>query len=106
LLICNTKGRCVFIFYDPNDESRDYDDDERFYEKSVYNEQYYLEREQELIRESNLEIEIKELDESNIQDTQAEDLLQLHFSQPGENNSRQAEPKPVNPSDDPGDLSF
>jgi hypothetical protein len=106
LLICNTKGRCVFIFYDPNDESRDYDDDERFYEKSVYNEQYYLERDQELIRESNLEIEIEELDENNIQDTQAEGLLQPPSSQPGENNSRQAAPKPGNSSDDPGDLSF
>ena len=84
------------MVYDPNDESRDYDDDERFYEESVYNEQYYLEREQELIRESNLEIEIEELDENNIQDTQAEGLLQPLSSQPGENNSRQAAPKPGN----------
>jgi hypothetical protein len=94
------------MFYDPNDESRVYDDDERFYEESVYNEQYYLEREQELIREFNLEIEIEELDENNTQDTQAEALLQPPSSQPRENNSRQAAPKPGNPSDDPGDLSF
>jgi len=84
------------MVYDPNDESRDYDDDERFYEESVYNEQYYLEREQELIRESNLEIEIEELDETYIQDIQAEALLQPPSSQPGENNSRQAAPKPGN----------
>jgi len=94
------------MVYDPNEDSRDYDDDERFYEETVYNEQYYLEREQELIRESNLEIEIEEFDENNIQDTQAEALLQPPSSQPGENNSRQAAPKLVNPSDGPGDLPF
>ena len=56
------------MLYVPNEESRDYDDDERFYEETVYNEQYYLEREQELIRESNLEIETEELDGNNIRD--------------------------------------
>jgi len=42
---------------DPND------DDEQFYSKTVYNEDYYLEQEKELIRQSNLELEFEELEE-------------------------------------------
>ena len=48
-------------YYDHDQGPYDYDDDERFYEETVYNEEYYLEREQELIRQSNLELELEEL---------------------------------------------
>jgi hypothetical protein len=34
--------------------------DERFYNETVYNDSYYFEREQELIRESNLELDYEE----------------------------------------------
>jgi hypothetical protein len=49
--------------YDHDQDLYDYDDDERFYEETVYNEEYYIERERELIRQSNLEIELEELEE-------------------------------------------
>jgi hypothetical protein len=48
--------------YDNNQDPYDHDDDERFYEESVYNEEYYIEQEQELIRQSNLDLELEELE--------------------------------------------
>lgn len=41
-----------------NYDDDSYNDDERFYEQTAYNEVYYIEQEQDLIRESNLEIEL------------------------------------------------
>ena len=38
--------------YDHDQDPYDYYDDERFYEETVYNEEYYIERERELIRQS------------------------------------------------------
>jgi len=53
--------------YDHDQDLYDYDDDERFYEETVYNEEYYIERERELIRQSNLEIELEYLEEKHYQ---------------------------------------
>ena len=50
---------------DHDREPYDYDDDERFYEETANNEEYYIDREQELIRQSNLELELEELEESH-----------------------------------------
>ena len=46
--------------YDHDQDLYDYDD-ERFYEETVYNEEYYIERERELIRQANLELELEDL---------------------------------------------
>jgi len=47
-------------------------DDERFYEETVYNEEYYIERERELIRQSNLELELEELEEKHVREMRKE----------------------------------
>ena len=52
--------------YDHDRDPDDYDDDERFYGETVYNEEYYIERERELIRQSNLDLELEELEERQI----------------------------------------
>jgi len=52
--------------YDHDQDPYDYYDDERFYEETVYNEEYYIERERELIRQSNLDLELEELEERQI----------------------------------------
>jgi hypothetical protein len=46
--------------YDHDQDPYDYDDDEKFYEETVYNEEYYTEQERELIRQSNLDLELEE----------------------------------------------
>jgi hypothetical protein len=61
--------------YDHNQDSYDYDDDEEFYEETIYNEEYYIERESELIRQSNLDLELEELEERQIRDIREEGLL-------------------------------
>jgi hypothetical protein len=61
--------------YDHDQDPYDYDDDERFYEETVYNEEYYIERERELIRQSNLDLELEELEERQIQEMREEGLL-------------------------------
>jgi hypothetical protein len=61
--------------YDHDQAPYDYDDDERFYEETVYNEEYYIERERELIRQSNLDLELEELEERQIQEMREEGLL-------------------------------
>lgn len=61
--------------YDHDQDPYDYDDDERFYEETVYNEEYYIERELELIRQSNLDLELEELEERQIQEMREEGLL-------------------------------
>jgi len=48
------------------------DDDERFYEETVYNEDYYIEQERELIRQSNIELEIEEIEEREIREMREE----------------------------------
>jgi hypothetical protein len=52
--------------YDHDQAPCDYDDDERFYEETAYNEEYYIERERELVRQSNLDLELEELEEKHI----------------------------------------
>ena len=61
--------------YDHDQDPYDYDDDERFYEETVYNEECYIERERELIRQSNLDLELEELEERQIQEMREEGLL-------------------------------
>jgi hypothetical protein len=61
--------------YDHDQDPYDYDDDERFYEETVYNEEYYIDRELELIRQSNLDLELEELEERQIQEMREEGLL-------------------------------
>jgi hypothetical protein len=56
------EGRPTDMSYYDHDQDPYLDDgDEQFYEETVYNEEYYIEREQELIRQSNLELEFEEL---------------------------------------------
>jgi hypothetical protein len=57
--------------------NRDYDedtheDDEKFYRETVYNEDYYLEQEQEMIRRSNLEFELERLEDEKIHEMREE----------------------------------
>jgi hypothetical protein len=52
--------------YDHDQDLYDHDDDERFYEQTAYNDEYYIERERESIRQSNLEIELEEIEEKHI----------------------------------------
>jgi len=61
--------------YDHDQDPYDYDDDEKFYEETAYNEEYYIERERELIRQSNLDLELEELEERQIQEMREEDRL-------------------------------
>jgi hypothetical protein len=61
--------------YDHDHDPYDYDNDERFYEETVYNEEYYIERERELIRQSNLDRELEELEEGQIREMREEGLL-------------------------------
>ena len=63
--------------YDHDRDPYDYDDDERFYEETVYNEEYYIERERELIRQSNLDLELEELEERQIQEMREEVFTRL-----------------------------
>ena len=61
--------------HDQDQDLYDDDDDEQFYEETVYNEEYYIERELELIRQSNLDLELEDLEERQIQEMREESLL-------------------------------
>lgn len=78
----------------------DNDDDERFYEETAYNEEYYIEREQELIREANLDLELEELEEEHIRQMREEGLLRPTPIKPVENES---ESDTESPLDQPAD---
>jgi hypothetical protein len=82
--------------YDLDKDPYDYDDDERFYEQTVYNEEYYIERERELIRQSNLDLELEELEERQIQEMREEGLLRLVLIKPGESESESEKESPLN----------
>ena len=69
--------------YDYDQDPYDYDDDERFYEETVYNEEYYIEQERELIRQSNLDLELEELEERQIREIREEGLLRPVLIKPG-----------------------
>jgi hypothetical protein len=89
---------------DHDREPYDYDDDERFYEETAYNEEYYIDREQELIRQSNLELELEELEESHIREMREEGLLRPVLIKPGE---RESEGEKESPLDQPmGGIPF
>ncbi len=75
----------------PTDHVRD----ERFYEETVYNEEYYIEQERELIRQSNLELEIEELEERHIREMREEGLLLPVLIKPGENKSEAENESPL-----------
>jgi len=82
--------------YDHDQEPYDYNDDERFYEETVYNEEYYIEREQELIRQSNLDLELEELEERQIRRMSEEGLLRPVLIKPGESESETEKDSPLN----------
>ena len=86
--------------YDHDQDPYDYDDDERFYEETVYNEEYYIEQERELIRQSNLDLELKELEERQIREIREEGLLRPVLSKPRE---RESETEKNSPLDQPVD---
>jgi hypothetical protein len=83
-----------------------YDNDEKFYRETVYNEDYYLEQEQEMIRQSNLELELERLENENIRAVREEGLLRPTLVKPGENDSEESEPASEGSSDDLADLPF
>ena len=81
---------------DHDQDPYDDDDDERFYEETTYNEEYYIERERELIRQSNLDLELEELEERHVREMREEDLLRPVFNKPGENESEAEKDSPIN----------
>ena len=90
--------------YDHDQDSYDFDDDKQFYEETVYNEEYYIERERELIRQSNLELELEELEESHIREMREECLMRPVIIKPGE---RESEGEKESPLDQPvGGIPF
>jgi hypothetical protein len=82
--------------YDHDQHPYDNDDDERFYEETAYNEEYYIERERELIRQSNLDLELEELEERRVREMREEDLLRPVFNKLGENESEAEKDSPLN----------
>ena len=90
--------------YDHDQDPYDYDDDERFYEETVYNEEYYIEQERELIRQSNLDLELEELEERQIREMREEGLQRPALIKPGESDS---EAEKESPLDQPaGEIPF
>ena len=90
--------------YDHDQDPHDYNDDERFYEETVYNEEYYIERERELIRQSNLDLEIEELEERHIREMREEGQTRPALIKPGES---EPESEKESPHDHPaGEIHF
>jgi hypothetical protein len=85
--------------YDHDQEPYDYDDDEKFYEETVYNEKYYIERERELIRQSNLDLELEELEEGQIRELREEGLPRPVLIKPGESWSEAEKESPIDQPD-------
>ena len=81
--------------YDHDQDLYDDDDDEWFYEETVYNEEYYIERERELIRQSNLDLELEEIEKRYVREIREEDLLRPVFNKPGENESEAEKELPL-----------
>ena len=78
--------------YDHDQDPYDYDDDEQFYEETVYNEEYYIEQERELIRQSNLDLE---LEERQIREIREEGLLRPVLIKSGESESETEKDLPL-----------
>ncbi len=81
--------------HDRDQDLYDYDDDERFYEETVYNEEYYVEWEQEMIRQSNLKLELDDLEEKHIRETREDGLLRPILIKPGESESEDENESPL-----------
>ena len=81
--------------YDHDQDSYDFDDDKQFYEETVYNEEYYIERERELIRQSNLDLELEELEERHTQEMREEGLPRPVLIKPGESESEAENDSPL-----------
>jgi hypothetical protein len=90
--------------YDHDQGLYDQDDDERFYEETVYNEEYYIDRELELIELSNLELELDELEERHVREMREEGLLRPVLIKPGESESDAEEGSP--PDQPAGEIPF
>jgi hypothetical protein len=82
--------------YNHDQDPYDYDDDEPFYEETVYNEEYYIERERELIRQSNLDLELEDLEERHIREMREEGLQRPVLIKPGESESEAEKESPLN----------
>jgi hypothetical protein len=80
--------------YDQDQDLYD-DDDEQFYEETVYNEEYYIEQERELIRQSNLDLELEEIEDRHIREMREEGLLRPVLIKPGENRSVAEKESPI-----------
>jgi hypothetical protein len=93
-----SEGRPIMPNYDRDRESYDFDDDERFYEETVYNEEYYIEQDLELIRQSNLDLEVEELEERHIREMREEGLLRPVPIKPGEPEPETENESPLNPA--------
>ncbi|HEU0176650.1 MAG TPA: hypothetical protein VFV58_20475 [Blastocatellia bacterium] len=81
--------------YDHDQDLDNYDDDERFYEETVYNEEYYIDRERELIRQSNLELELEDLEEKHLREIREEGLLRPVLIKPGDSESEAEKESPL-----------
>ena len=81
--------------YNHDQDPYDDDDDERFYEETVYNEEYYIEQERESIRQSNLELELEELEERHIREMREEGLLRPVLIKSGESESEAENESPL-----------
>jgi hypothetical protein len=105
LIICVRKGgQPIMSDYDHDQDPYDYDDDERFFEETVYNEEYYIERERELIRQSNLDMELEGLEEKHIRERREKGLLRPVLIEPGES---EPEAEKESPIDQPaGEIPF
>ena len=80
------------------------DDDEQFYGETVYNEEYYIEQERELMRQSNLDLELEEVEEKHIREMREEGLLRPVIIKPGEIESEaEKESTPDHPA---GEIPF
>ena len=81
--------------YNHDQDPYDYDDDERFYEETVYNEEYYIEQERESIRQSNIELELGELEERHVREMREEGLLRPVLIKPRESESAAENESPL-----------
>jgi hypothetical protein len=81
--------------YNHDQDPYDYDDDEPFYEETVYNEEYYIERERELIRQSNLDLELEDLEERHIREMREEGLQRPVLIKLGESESEAEKESPL-----------
>ena len=75
-----------------------------YYEETVYNEERYIERERGLIRQSNLDLELEELEERHIRAIRDEGLLRPVPIKPGENESDAEMESP--PDQSAGEIPF